>query len=627
MKKIYLLAFSFLMVLSAEAQYKYAPSVVGRGAEKSLGAVRPQPNSNTGTTRDLDIFYTNDFSSCADWETYNAFDEGYSSFVTGIDFQCGTAVPSGPAPIAQIASTTAENGYMMVDSDAFGSETATGIENCWFQNVNPIDCSGKDYVSIRFQTFYRMWDGGTDDGNEYCLLEVSSDGINWPDPTTFEVSEAPSGTRFELWPTMQTQDPVLNPTTFVFDISEIAANQSNVFLRFRWKGTYGYAWMVDDIEMFVTPENDLTAIELYNGDITTYSAFEYTEIPTTQVAEFISAVSVANYGYVSQTNVDVTFDLDGVTYQTIEQEILPTSIDTILSPLMLPTSEVGTKTLTVTLPADDDLSTNVITKTFEVTEIEYSHISANPTIQRTQNTDAEVSFGTTFIMNQDVTAGGIKVWIGSNTDVGTEVQAFIYLVGEDIQDLEYIGASDVVNITQEMIDANDYTTFGFSLSGAVELAAGAAYVVEIRKYESSSRLYVVADGRDDDLATVCFGPFGAGGVENWFIAWNFTPAIKLILDGSVGVEEAVTSNGVELSQNMPNPSNGNTVINYTLTTPSNVQFVVRDMAGRIVSSESYGTRASGKHTIQLNTNQYSSGLYTYSLIAGDTQLTKQMMVK
>ena len=626
MKKIYLLAFSFCVVLSATAQYKYAPASEGRSAVRSLEAPRPQQNASTSGSRDLEIFYTNDFSNCGDWATYNAFDEGFSDYITGIDFQCGTAVPSGLAPIVAITSATAANGYMLVDSDAFGGETGgTWVENCWFQNTVGIDCSTKDYVSISFQTFYRMWDGGASDGNEYCLLEVSTDGVNWPDVTTTEVGDAAPGTRYELWPTMGTQDPVNNPTTFVFDLSSIAANQPNVYLRFRWVGTFGYAWMVDDIQLFVTPENDLTVNQVYNGDI--IADYEYTEIPVTQITEIVAGTIIANYGYVSQTNVDVTFDLDGTEYPAIADEIFPSSLDTLWSsPITVP-AVVGPKTITVTLPSDDDLTGNTLSKTFMITEDEYSHVSDSPSIQRTLNDDSEVSFGSTYVINQNVQAGGIRVWLGSLSDPNTEVQAFIYIVGASIQELEYLGSSLPFVITQAQIDSDDYITVPFDESGAVDLEAGVTYVAELRKYESTDRVYLVSDPTDDDLSTVCYGPFGAGDAVNWYVAWGFTPAIKLVLDGSINVNEVVTNNGVELNQNMPNPSAGNTTINYSLSTPSNVQFIVRDMAGRIVSSESFGTRASGKHTIQLNTDQYSAGLYSYTLVAGETQLTKQMVVR
>lgn len=124
-------------------------------------------------------FWNNDFSNCNEWFIDNAYDNGLTVYAPDLNFECGVGLtPSGNAPIAPIESTTASNGFMLVDSDLHGGENGgVEIENCWFQTVQPINCSAHPFVSISFETFYYMWDGGSSDGNEYCLLEVSRDGV------------------------------------------------------------------------------------------------------------------------------------------------------------------------------------------------------------------------------------------------------------------------------------------------------------------------------------------------------------------------------------------------------------------------------------------------------------------
>ena len=204
------------------------------------------------------VIWSNDFSNCNSWVIQNAFDEGFVNYIGGINFQCGNQEPS---TINSINSTTESNGYMLVDSDAFGvNNTGVWEENCWFQTAQPINISGYDQLSLSFETFYRMWDNGNSDGNEYCLVEVSTDGVNWPDVTSYEVSQAAPGTRFELWPTMETLDPVENSTTKTFNLSQIASQPgvNQIWLRFRWKGYWGYAWMVDDVQIYESPYVDVT---------------------------------------------------------------------------------------------------------------------------------------------------------------------------------------------------------------------------------------------------------------------------------------------------------------------------------------------------------------------------------
>ena len=260
MKKIYAVALLSIMSAGAFAQG------VGPVAKEKARDLRAKNQTYTPSADRVE-FYTNEFNDCSEWAIDNAVSNGFNQFVD-LQFECGTGLTCGGfAPIDAINSASAANGYMMVDSDEFGGEEGgSGIENCWFQMVNPVDCSGHPYVSVSFLNQYRMWDGGSSDGNEYCLVEVSRDGITLPSVTTFEVADGfvdfgdgdgAVQARWEVFPEMGTQDPVSNPTEVIFDITAAAGDQSQVWLRFRWKGTWGYAWFVDDLTFFDTAENDI----------------------------------------------------------------------------------------------------------------------------------------------------------------------------------------------------------------------------------------------------------------------------------------------------------------------------------------------------------------------------------
>lgn len=624
MNKLYLLAIAAVAGLSAGAQLKYSPSSMGKQP------MRGEPTVSTPQLpSDRETIWTNDFSDCNDWALYNAADEGIPGFITGIDFQCGTGLsPQGPAAIDPVASPTTDNGFMMVDSDLFGGETGGDwVENCWFQTVDPIDCSAYDHVSLMFYTFYRMWDGGASDGNEYCLVEVSTDGVTWPDETTFEVSEAPAGTRYELWPLMSTQDPVDNPTLKLFDITAGAANASTVYLRFRWKGTWGYAWMVDDVELFETPENDLTVLKAYNGDI--INDYEYASIPSSQLGDLTMGAIVANYGYTAQDGTPVTFDVTGPeSISTGADAVLdPSVIDTLWTPAITLGGTEGTYTLTVTVPADDFSEGDTFSKEFNITEDIYAHNTDSDLVERGFDQDDEVAIGCTYIMNNNGEAGGVRILFGDLTDADQELNVYIYSIGDDIQDLTYLGESGPFTVTNSMIGTGEYVTIGFWESGAVEVEAGVGYVVEVRKEENGDRLYLLANVLDEDFATVNYGPFGTGDAVNWYVAWNWSPAVQLVLDPSVAVKEVASTNGLELMQNVPNPAVGNTRIDFTLENAADVTFTVRDMTGRVVEVLDLGTMAPGKRNIQYNVGTLSAGIYTYTLTAGNTSLTKDMIVK
>ncbi len=455
-------------------------------------------------------------------------------------------------------------------------------------------------------------------------MEVSNDGVTWPDPNTFEVSEAPSGTRFELWPTMGTQDPVDNPTLKVFNISEVAGNEGTVYLRFRWKGTWGYAWMVDDVELFETPENDLTLLKTYTGDIV--NDYEYYAIPETQVGDIVFGAITANWGYTDQAGSAVEFGITpGGTTFGVDANIAATSIDTLWSePISVPQTP-GVYTLSASVPADDFPTGDTFTKNYEITESVYGHNNDENLVQRGYDIDDEVAIGCTYYMNNNGFAGGVEVLFGSSTDANQDVIAYIYSIGADIQDLEFLGESNDFTITSSMINSGEYVLIPFD--GAVELEAGVGYVVEVRKEESGDRLYVLANVLDEDFGTVNYGPFGTGDAVNWYVGWNWTPAVRLNLDPSVAVGDVTENAGIELFQKTPNPADASTIIRYNLPQAAAVTMTVRDMTGRIVTMINQGTMPAGISSIELNTNAMAAGIYSYTLTAGASSLTKEMVVR
>ncbi len=86
-------------------------------------------------------------------------------------------------------------------------------------------------------------------------------------------------------------------------------------------------------------------------------------------------------------------------------------------------------------------------------------------------------------------------------------------------------------------------------------------------------------------------------------------------------------NKVSVSQNRPNPFNGNTQIDINLDKAANVSVEVINITGQTVYSMNLGRKASGTHTVNLNSNNLSSGIYFYTVTAGTSQVTKKMIVK
>ena len=81
-----------------------------------------------------------------------------------------------------------------------------------------------------------------------------------------------------------------------------------------------------------------------------------------------------------------------------------------------------------------------------------------------------------------------------------------------------------------------------------------------------------------------------------------------------------------LNQNYPNPFNPSTKIDYALPEKSNVSLKVFDMLGREVANLVNSTEEAGNHSVNFNASKLASGLYIYTLKAGNNLMSKKMML-
>lgn len=95
----------------------------------------------------------------------------------------------------------------------------------------------------------------------------------------------------------------------------------------------------------------------------------------------------------------------------------------------------------------------------------------------------------------------------------------------------------------------------------------------------------------------------------------------------VGAVEGETSlNDFILYQNYPNPFNPVTKIEYKTLSASDVRFEVINILGEKVFEENYGYQQSGNYTINFNGEDIPSGVYIYSVFAGENRLSRKMVL-
>ncbi len=110
------------------------------------------------------------------------------------------------------------------------------------------------------------------------------------------------------------------------------------------------------------------------------------------------------------------------------------------------------------------------------------------------------------------------------------------------------------------------------------------------------------------------GADGSGGLEGW----NLT--------GWEGESLTVSALPTEfsLSQNYPNPFNPTTQISFALPKASEVSLKVYNTLGKLVEVVVEGYMPAGVHTVTLSGENLSSGIYLYSIQAGEYRMVKKM---
>jgi hypothetical protein len=80
-----------------------------------------------------------------------------------------------------------------------------------------------------------------------------------------------------------------------------------------------------------------------------------------------------------------------------------------------------------------------------------------------------------------------------------------------------------------------------------------------------------------------------------------------------------------LAQNIPNPANTRTRIDYSIPEAGEVIFYVHSVSGQVLYSKNIET-SSGEQSIELNTSSFAAGIYFYSLEYKGQRLVKRIMI-
>ena len=305
---------------------------------------------------------------------------------TNVDSAGGGEVWRFDNPGSQTLNAPITSPAAIFDSDYNGSGGIVA-EDAYLESP-AFNAFGATSVKLTFDQFFNSFIG-----LDTASIEVF-DGTSW-----VEINSTTSSTN--------------NPQRDTFDITTLVSGTTTAKVRFRWRGDWGFWWIIDNIKVFTPPSNDLQVAAVINPISST----------TLGATENIT-VQVNNLGSTAASNFPLTYILDNGTPVT-ETVAGPIAISGNLQYTFTATgnfSTPGAHTLRVysALSGDADLTNDtldkVITKFTGITSFPYfENFESNDGQWVAGGTNSSWQWGVPNATEIDTAASGTKAWVTNLT--------------------------------------------------------------------------------------------------------------------------------------------------------------------------------------------------------------------
>ena len=518
-----------------------------------------------------------------------------------VDWKYTTVGHTGAYPSQTLLSTTAGNGWMIVDSDA-DNFSGGGSEDAQITS-DVIDCSSvTGPIKLEFEQYFRRWQA------DITTVRLTTDGgSTWTD---WVINSA------------VTQAGTPNPDVVTIDITAaIAGNPSNVQVAFWWQGAWDYGWQIDDICISEILPND---VRLFNSTFAA-SGGAYYQTPIMQAKPLDFAADISNIGINDATNVilGVTGGYTGAA-PAIASIPVGTVTNTVVSGTFTP-SATGALNFVfgATMDSTDaNLANNTESLNMEITDTVYA-LDNDTYAGQWYNQEASgqsnaFCIGNVYEIFQDQVATSISIYVGDQTAPGAVLVPQLWEYNTVDSTYNLVAWGNDYDITAN--DLGAWVTIGLN-QGYNCTAASGAYLTTAGHYGGQNFMFIGYGTNpggggytlsSDDCATWANQP------RTPMVRLNFGP-------NAPGFNEFANTN-VTLGQNVPNPFTSNSTINYTLNDGASVTFELIDVTGKTVMEVNEGRKAAGAHNFVLDGSSLEAGVYFYSIVTEQGRATKQLVV-
>jgi len=396
---------------------------------------------------------------------------------------------SGSLPIQ---SQSRENGFMLFDSNywddavpgcgGLGTGSDPAPHTAWLTS-QILDFSVNDAVVITFQEQYRLF-------SATCKVQVSVNNGAWQD----------AGANTGL--------TSVNAVWTTYNLSALAAFQSNVRIRFQFEGVY-YWWQIDDIAIYSPLESDLMITSSgYTVNPTTenlYNELEYDQYPSTMLPPLRFQSTIRNIGSLTQTGVTMTSRvLDSganvVHTQTTPGQNLVSSQSAVFQSPNSYTPPAANMNYSVEIVAnvsgtDQNPANNITNHNFSITPYTYARDEGpaeNFFVPAANYATEPLEIGNVFEgRNSSRSCRSIQVALGEGTEVGSQIQAVVY--NEEYDQIRASSLPYTVNLA-DINQIGEEKMVTLQLDVPVIMYADTFYIAMVRNLDGNAPLRVCRSG-------------------------------------------------------------------------------------------------------------------------------------
>jgi hypothetical protein len=180
----------------------------------------------------------------------------------------------------------------------------------------------------------------------------------------------------------------------------------------------------------------------------------------------------------------------------------------------------------------------------------------------------------------------------------------------DLPDIFTVGIDPIHNFYTDTVNVTE-----FSDAWLAAFCANASHYVftDDGKYTIPFSYEVLTGGSLDNAVTYKY-------ISNFsFVEADFTNV-------GIGDNKKPVSN-FTISPAYPNPTSGLSVVKVNLDKASNLSLTVYNLTGQKVSETSRGNVATGAHDLTIDCSGLNAGVYFYTVKAGDSSITRKLVVK